>query len=122
VSTYDAVKDLPLEIESYDLEPLVQEVAANFSLRRTTVVLRGGGEEGRGEEVDYDPQSQQQFQERRGELPLWDPWTEAGTSILGQTTPGLFHPFTLLYLALPFDLAFKLNHLLPLLTVQPREA
>jgi hypothetical protein len=51
----------------------------------------------------------------RGELPLWDPWTESGASILGQTTPGLFHPFTLLYLALPFDLAFKLNHLLPLL-------
>ncbi|HEX9576813.1 MAG TPA: hypothetical protein VF993_03620 [Myxococcales bacterium] len=51
----------------------------------------------------------------RGELPLWDPWTEAGASILGQTTPGLFHPFTLLYLAFPFDLAFKLNHLLPLL-------
>jgi hypothetical protein len=51
----------------------------------------------------------------RGELPLWDPWTESGTSILGQTTPGLFHPFTLLYLALPFDAAFKLNHLLTLL-------
>jgi hypothetical protein len=51
----------------------------------------------------------------RGELPLWDPWTEAGASVLGQTTPGLFHPFTLLYLALPFDVAFKLNHLLPLL-------
>src|SRR5207249_12075209 len=54
VSTYDAVKDLPLEIESYALEPLVQEVAADFSLHRTVVVLRGGGEEGRGEEVDYD--------------------------------------------------------------------
>jgi hypothetical protein len=70
VSTYDAVKDLPLEIDAYDLEPLVQEVAADFTLRRTVVILRGGGHEGRGEEVDYDPQIQQQFQERRAELPF----------------------------------------------------
>src|SRR5258708_6259650 len=51
----------------------------------------------------------------RGELPLWDRMTEAGASLLGQLTPGLLHPFTLLYVALPFDLAFKLNHLLALL-------
>ena len=50
----------------------------------------------------------------QGQLPLWDPWTECGTSLLGQMSPGLLHPWTLLY-ALPFDLAFKLNHLLPLL-------
>jgi hypothetical protein len=47
-----------------------------------------------------------------GRLPFWDPWTESGTSLLGQMSPGLLHPFTLLYAALPFDLAFKLNHLL----------
>lgn len=46
--------------------------------------------------------------------PFWDPWTEAGSPILGQVTPGLFHPFTLLYPLLPFELAFKLNHLLNL--------
>src|SRR5207249_2631465 len=51
----------------------------------------------------------------RGQLPLWDPWTESGTSLLGQASPALLHPWTLLYLVLPFDLAFKLNHLLPLL-------
>ena len=49
-----------------------------------------------------------------GRLLLWDPWTESGVSLLGQLTPGLLHPFTLLYAALPFDLAFKLNHLLAL--------
>ena len=48
---------------------------------------------------------------RAGRLPFWDPWTEAGTSILAQMSPALLHPFTLLY-ALPFELAFKLNHLL----------
>jgi hypothetical protein len=52
---------------------------------------------------------------RQGQLPFWDPWTESGVSILGQVSPGLLHPWTLLYLIFPFDLAFKLNHLLPLL-------
>jgi hypothetical protein len=51
----------------------------------------------------------------RGQLPFWDPWTEGGVSLLGQMTPGVLHPFTLLYGALPFHLAFKLNHLLALL-------
>src|SRR5438105_10902380 len=53
---------------------------------------------------------------RAGHLPLWDPLTECGVSLLGQVTPALLHPATLLYLAFPFDLAFKLNHMLgPLL-------
>ena len=50
----------------------------------------------------------------RGELPLWDPWAEAGTSLLGQLTPAVLHPAAVLYVALPFDLAFKLHHLLML--------
>jgi len=70
VSTYDRVRGLPLVVEEYALEPLEREVARGFTLRRTEVVLRGGGHEGRGEEVDYDPASQQRFPERRGELPL----------------------------------------------------
>src|SRR5437660_728817 len=49
-----------------------------------------------------------------GRLPFWYPWSESGTSLLGQVTPGLLHPFTLLYAALPFELAFKLNHLFAL--------
>src|SRR3982751_577746 len=87
VSTYDAVKDLPLEIDGYELEPLEQEVARGFTLRRTVVVLRGGGEEGRGEEVDYDPDAQQRFQARRGELPFVGAHTLDSFSVLqsGQT-------------------------------------
>jgi hypothetical protein len=49
---------------------------------------------------------------RAGQLPLWFPWSSSGMSLLGEMSPGLFHPFTLLYLALPFELAFKLNHVL----------
>jgi hypothetical protein len=87
MSTYDAVKDLPLEIDGYALEPLEQEVASGFTLRRTVVVLRGGGEEGRGEEVDYNPVIQQEFQARRGELPLAGEYTLDSFSLLqsGQT-------------------------------------
>src|SRR3954452_11220678 len=87
VSTYDAVKDLPLEIDAYELEPLEREVARGFTLRRTAVVLRGGGEEGRGEEVDYDPDAQQRFQARRGELPFAGRHTLDSFSLLqaGQT-------------------------------------
>src|SRR3954463_3148786 len=87
MSTYEAVKDLPLEIDGYDLEPLEQEVARGFTLRRTVVVLRGGGEEGRGEEVDYDPDAQQRFQARRAELPFVGRHTLDSFSLLqsGQT-------------------------------------
>jgi hypothetical protein len=87
MSTYDSVKDLPLEIESYDLVPLEQEVARGFTLRRTVVVLRGGGEEGRGEEVDYNPVIQQEFQARNGELPVAGVHTLDSFSLLqsGQT-------------------------------------
>jgi hypothetical protein len=49
------------------------------------------------------------------QLPLWVTWTEGGSSILGQMTPGLFHPTALLYLLpLDFELLFKLEHLLAL--------
>jgi L-alanine-DL-glutamate epimerase-like enolase superfamily enzyme len=70
MSTYDKVRALPLEVEGYELEPLSREVARGFTLRRTVVVLRGGGHEGRGEDIDYDPAVQQQFQAREQELPL----------------------------------------------------
>jgi hypothetical protein len=87
VSTYDSVKDLPLEIDGYDLEPLEQEVARGFTLRRTVVVLRGGGEEGRGEEVDYNPVIQQELQARRVELPVAGEHTVDSFALLqsGQT-------------------------------------
>src|SRR5436305_5881353 len=87
MSTYDAVKDLPLRIEGYELEPLEQEVARGFTLRRTVFVLHGAGEEGRGEEVDYDPHAQEQLQARRAELPLAGEHTIDSFSVLqsGQT-------------------------------------
>jgi hypothetical protein len=87
MSLYDNVRELPLHVDGYVLEPLEREVAREFTLRRTVVVLQGKGEEGRGEEVDYDPTVQEQFQERGGKLPLAGEHTLASFSLLhaGQT-------------------------------------
>jgi hypothetical protein len=70
VSTWDAVRSLPVHVDGYFLEPLELDAAPDFTLRRTVVVLHGRGEEGRGEEIDYDPAVQQRFQEHGDELPL----------------------------------------------------
>jgi hypothetical protein len=87
MSLYDAVRNLPLHIEGYRLEPLEREVARGFTLRRTAVVLYGEGEEGRGEEVDYDPRTQEQFQADEGKLPFAGEHTLDSFSLLqaGQT-------------------------------------
>jgi hypothetical protein len=87
MSLYDSVKHLPLSIEGYHLEPLEREVARGFTLKRTVVVLHGKGEEGRGEEVDYDPRAQEQFQADEGKLPFAGEHTLDSFSLLqaGQT-------------------------------------
>ena len=87
MSLYDAVRNLPLHIDGYYLEPLEREVARGFTLRRTVVVLHGNGEEGRGEEVDYDPRAQEAFQADEGKLPFPGEHTLDSFSLLqaGQT-------------------------------------
>ena len=87
MATYDSVRGLPLHVDGYYLEPLEREVARGFTLRRTVIVLHGRGEEGRGEEVDYNPAQQVQFQEHGGELPLAGEHTLESFSLLqsGQT-------------------------------------
>ena len=54
MSLYDAVAELPLRIESYELERLEQPVSSNFTRVSTVIHLRGAGEEGVGEDVTYD--------------------------------------------------------------------
>jgi hypothetical protein len=75
VSLYDAVRDLPLEIEGYGLELLELQARPDF-LRKTTVVhLQGGGEEGIGEDVTYDAEEHDRSQKRGPDLPLAGSWT-----------------------------------------------
>ena len=54
MSLYERVADLPLEIESYELEPLQLDVSSEFTRLTTVIRLRGGGHEGVGEDVIYD--------------------------------------------------------------------
>jgi hypothetical protein len=53
VSTYALVSDLPLVVEDYELERLEQPISSDFTRVTTQIHLRGGGEEGIGEDVTY---------------------------------------------------------------------
>jgi hypothetical protein len=70
VSTYARVADLPLEVESYDLEPLELEVSSEFTRCTTVIRLHGGGHEGVGEDVDYDALDHVALQETGPVQPL----------------------------------------------------
>ncbi|MFT3864637.1 MAG: hypothetical protein QM729_10230 [Solirubrobacterales bacterium] len=53
MASYDAIKDLPLEVEECSFEGLELKLG-EFERLTTVVKLRGGGEEGIGEDVVYD--------------------------------------------------------------------
>ncbi len=53
MTLYDRVAGLPLEIDSYELERRELAVSSEFTRVTTVVRLRGGGEEGLGEDVTY---------------------------------------------------------------------
>jgi len=50
---YGLIAGLPLRIDGYHLERKELDVSSGFLRVTTTVVLRGGGHEGRGEDVTY---------------------------------------------------------------------
>ncbi len=52
--TFDALADLPLEIEGYELQPLELHLPS-FERLSTVIHFWGGGEDGLGEDVTYDP-------------------------------------------------------------------
>jgi L-alanine-DL-glutamate epimerase-like enolase superfamily enzyme len=54
VATFDSLADLPIEVESYELEGLERDVSSDFTRLSTVIHLKGGGEEGLGEDVVYD--------------------------------------------------------------------
>jgi L-alanine-DL-glutamate epimerase-like enolase superfamily enzyme len=53
VPTFDALADLPLKIEGYELQPLELHLPS-FERLCTVIHLRGAGEDGLGEDVTYD--------------------------------------------------------------------
>jgi hypothetical protein len=70
LSTYDRVAGLPVEIESYALDGRELAFSPEFSRITTLIRLRGGGEEGVGEDVVYDGLDHANMQAAGPVLPL----------------------------------------------------
>jgi L-alanine-DL-glutamate epimerase-like enolase superfamily enzyme len=70
VSDWHRLRDLPLEIDDYALERLEQDVSSAFTRVSTVIRLRGGGEEGIGEDVVYDAEDHDAAQQAGPTLPL----------------------------------------------------
>jgi hypothetical protein len=77
MSLYDRIADLPLTIGDYSLEGRSRRISAEFERATTTIHLEGGGHEGLGEDVTYDPDQQRSQQDRGPGLPLAGDWTFA---------------------------------------------
>ena len=75
MSLYDAVKDLPLAIEGYDLRVDELDVSSGFTRKSTTITIAGAGEEGLGEDVTYEAAEHDAQLERGPVLPLAGTWT-----------------------------------------------
>ena len=75
MSTYERVADLPLTIDGYALEGLTRSVSSGFERLTTVIRLRGGGDEGVGEDVTYEGADHIAQQERGPVLPLAGEWT-----------------------------------------------
>ncbi len=61
--TYARLAELPVDIEHYALEGLERDVSSEFTRLSTLLHLRGGGEEGVGEDVTYDALDHVAFQD-----------------------------------------------------------
>jgi len=70
VSTWDRIAQIPVTIEDYSLEGLSADVSSEFERKTTIIHLRGGGEEGRGEDVTYDAVDHDILQAAGPTLPL----------------------------------------------------
>lgn len=70
MSTYEHLAQLPVEIESYELEGLEREVSSDFARLSTVVRLRGRGTDGVGEDVTYDALDHLALQDAGPKLPI----------------------------------------------------
>jgi hypothetical protein len=66
---------MPLEIEGYELERLEKPVTRGFTRVTTVVHLKGGGEEGLGEDVTWYAEAHDREQAAGPVLPLAGSWT-----------------------------------------------
>ena len=68
--TYERFAGMPLEIDGYELERLEKPVTRGFTRVTTLVHLRGGGEEGLGEDVTWYAEHHDREQAAGAVLPL----------------------------------------------------
>jgi L-alanine-DL-glutamate epimerase-like enolase superfamily enzyme len=73
--TYGQFAGLALEVDGYELERLEKPVTRGFTRVTTVVHLRGGGEEGVGEDVTWYAEHHDREQAAGSVLPLAGPWT-----------------------------------------------
>jgi hypothetical protein len=74
-SLWKRFAELPLEIQSYELERREQPVTRGFTRVTTVVHVRGGGEEGLGEDVTWYTEAHDREQAAGPILPLAGRWT-----------------------------------------------
>jgi L-alanine-DL-glutamate epimerase-like enolase superfamily enzyme len=86
VSTWELLAELEVEIEDYALEGLEAQVSSEFVRKSTVIHLRGGGEEGVGEDVTYDAVDHEIMQAAGATLPLAGRFTLAS---FGERLAGL---------------------------------
>jgi hypothetical protein len=70
VSSWETLAGLELEIEDYSLEALQASVSSDFERKSTVIRLRGGGQDGLGEDVTYDAVDHEILQAAGPTLPL----------------------------------------------------
>ena len=85
---FERVAGLPLAVEGAELEALEVALSHTFVRRTTVVHLRGGGEEGIGEDVTYDEDLQLEFQAAGPPRGLEGRWTLASFSEALPELPG----------------------------------
>ncbi|MFA4965476.1 MAG: hypothetical protein WC709_07565 [Thermoleophilia bacterium] len=74
---YARLAPLPLRVDGYALERHELDVSSGFRRVTTEVILRGGGREGRGEDVTYAAEDHEPYP---ADLPLAGSWTLDGFS------------------------------------------
>jgi L-alanine-DL-glutamate epimerase-like enolase superfamily enzyme len=75
VSTWDLISHLQLEVEGYELERLDSATTSGFVRASTVIALRGGGEQGLGEDVTYATEDHDALNAAGPNLPLVGSWT-----------------------------------------------
>lgn len=67
---YDAIADLDIAIDGYELEQREGETSSGFSRTTTVISLFGDGAVGRGEDVTYDAAAHETFSTKGRDLPV----------------------------------------------------